>query len=155
MKPHEAEVKRILSILAFLVKDSDPDGLELFFTNSQRKLKVKDPAKLVTGFAANTPRGLTDIRIRLSSIIYDYIKGFDRKWPMKKLKPVRSLNIYVLTDGLLQPNADLAAPLERLIKKIKENGKYVVGIQFISFGNDSDALERLDAWDDNKLGLDM
>ena len=154
MKAHENEVKCILGILAYLVKDSDPDGLELFFTCSKKKFKEKDPAKLVTGFAANTPRGLTDIRMRLSSIIDNYIKGFDRNWLMKKVKPVRSLNIYVLTDGIWQPDTDLRPPLRRLISKLNENGQYVVGIQFISFGNDSDALKRLDHLDDN-LGLGM
>jgi hypothetical protein len=154
MKAHETEVKRILGILAYLTKDSDPDGLELFFTCSKKKFKEKDPAKLVTGFAANNPRGLTDIRIRLGSITDTYLKGFDRSWVMKKLRPVRSLNIYVLTDGIWQPETDLKPPLRRLISKLNENGQYIVGIQFISFGNDSDALKRLDHLDDN-LGLGM
>ena len=152
MKAHETEVKRILGILAYLTKDSDPDGLELFFTCSKKKFKEKDPTKLVMGFEANTPRGLTDIRLRLSSIIDGYIKGFDRNWLMKRVKPVRSLNIYVLTDGIWQPDNDLKPQLRRLIAKLDENGQYVVGIQFISFGSDSDALKRLDHLDDN-LGL--
>ena len=154
MKAHEADVKRTLDILAYLVKDSDPDGLELFFTCSKQKFKEKNPSKLVAGFAKNTPRGLTDIRIRLSSIIDDYIKGFDRKWYKKVFKPIRSLNIYVLTDGIWQPNTDLRPPIRRLIDKLEKNGQYQVGIQFISFGNNSEALKRLDDLDDN-LGLSM
>ena len=154
MTAHEAEVKRILGILAYLVKDSDPDGLELYFTCSKKKFKEKDPTKLVTGFTTNKPGGLTDIRIRLGSIIDDYIKGFDRNWLKRKLKPVRSLNIYVLTDGIFQPNTDLTPPLQRLINKLNEHGQYQVGIQFISFGNDTEALKRLDEWDD-KLSLSM
>ena len=154
MTAHEAKVKRILGILAYLVKDSDPDGLELYFTCSKRKCKESDPLRLVAKFESNVPGGLTDIRTRLSSIIDNYIKGFDRNWLMKKMKPIRSLNIYVLTDGIWQPNADLTPPIRRLLNKLNEHGQYQVGIQFISFGSNSDALERLDKLDDG-LGLSM
>ena len=154
MKAHEAGVKRILGILAYLVKDSDPDGLELFFTCSKKKIKDKDPAKLVAGFAANKPGGLTDIRTRLTLIIDNYIKRFDRNWFLKKVKPDRSLNIYVLTDGIWQSVTDLTPLIQRLIKKLSEDGRYQVGIQFISFGNDPDAIKRLNHLDDN-LGLGM
>lgn len=148
MKAHEAEVKRILDILAYLVKDSDPDGLELYFTCSKNHFKEKDPSKLVTKFMGNVPRGLTDIRTRLTSIIDSFIKGFDRNWVLKKFKPVRSLNIYVLTDGIWQPNTDLTPPIRRLVNKLDENGQYQVGIQFISFGDRLGALERLNDLDD-------
>jgi hypothetical protein len=154
MKAHEAEVKRILGILAYLVKDSDPDGLELYFTCSKQCFKEKEPSKLVAKFLSNVPGGLTDIRTRLASIIDEFIKGFDRNWLMKKFKPVRSLNIYVLTDGIWQPDTDLTQPIQRLIKKLDENGQYQVGIQFISFGNREVALERLNALDDD-LGEKM
>jgi hypothetical protein len=154
MKAHETEVKRILGILAYLVKDSDPDGLELYFTCSKNHFKEKDPSKLVTKFVSNKPGGLTDIRTRLTLIIDGFIEGFDRNWFMKKLKPVRSLNIYVLTDGIWQPNTDLTPPLQRLINKLDENGQYQVGIQFISFGNRAGALERLNELDDD-LGQKM
>lgn len=68
---------------------------------------------------------------------------------MKKLKPVRSLTIYVLTDGIWRPDIDLTQPLRRLVKKLDENGKYDVGIQLISFGNGEAALNRLNKLDDN------
>lgn len=154
MKAHEAEVKRILNILSYLLKDSDPDGLELYFTCSKQQFRTKEPSKLVAKFVSNVPGGLTDIRTRLTSIIDDFIKGFDRNWLRKKFKPIRSLNIYVLTDGIWQPNTDLTPPLQRLIKKLDENGQYQVGIQFISFGNRTVALERLNELDDD-LGEKM
>jgi hypothetical protein len=154
MKSHEAEVKRILEILAYLVKDSDPDGLDLYFTCSKRKFREKDPVKLVSKFASNIPGGLTEIRRSLSLIIDNYIKGFDRNKLRKLFRPIRSLNIYVLTDGIWQPNTDLTPPIQRLVQKLNDNGKYQVGIQFISFGNNVEALKRLDELDD-KLGLAM
>ena len=154
MKAHEAEVKRILDILAYLVKNSDPDGLELYFTCSKQHFKEKDPSKLVAKLNNNKPGGLTDIRIRLNSIIDNFIQGFDRNWLMKKLKPVRSLTIYVLTDGIWQPDTDLTQPLKRLVKMLDEYGQYEVGILFISFGNGAAALQRLNNLDDN-LGNEM
>jgi hypothetical protein len=155
MKPHETEVKRILGILGYLLKDTDPDGMELYFTNTvaHKTFKSKDPSKLVQRFLANKPKGLTNIRIRFDSIIDGYIEGFHRSWLKRKLKPIHSLNIYVLTNGIWQPNIDLAPPIKRLLAKLEEQGKYQVGIQFISFGRDSEALKRLDQIDDD-LGLD-
>jgi len=156
MAVHENEVCQILGMLAYLVKDSDPHGLELFFTCSNPKFKERDPDKLVKGFKKNTPRGITDIRLRLGDIIDSYLKGFERGWIMKRVRKVRSLNIYVLTDGIWQPSNDLRPVLKRLIAKLNEKGRYVVGIQFISFGNNSDALERLDHLDDKlkrELGM--
>jgi hypothetical protein len=153
MKPHEAEVKRILGILAYLLKDADPDGMELYFTGAPKKFKSKDPSKLIERFLANEPKGLTNIRIRFDSIIDGYIEGFDKSWLRRKIKPIRSLNIYVLTNGIWQPNIDLAPPIKRLLAKLGEHGKYQVGIQFISFGRDAEALKRLDKIDDD-LGLD-
>lgn len=154
MKPHEAEVKRILGILAYLLKDADPDGMELYFTGAPGKLKSKDPSKLIERFLANKPKGLTDIRIRFDSIIDRYIERMDKSWFRKKIKPIRSLNIYVLTNGIWQPNVDLAPSINRLLANLGEEGwKYQVGIQFISFGHDSEALKRLEKID-NRVGLD-
>lgn len=58
MKVHEAEVKRILDILAYLDKNSNPDGLELYFTCSKQHFKEKNPSKLVAKFMDNKPGGL-------------------------------------------------------------------------------------------------
>lgn len=153
MKPHEAAVKRILGILAYLLRNADPDGMELYFTGAPGKFKSKDPSKLVEKFQANNPKGLTNIRIRFDNIIDGYIEGLDRSWFRRKIKPIRSLNIYVLTNGIWQPDVDLAPPIKRLLAKLGEHGKYQVGIQFISFGRDVDALRRLDKIDDD-LGLE-
>jgi hypothetical protein len=62
-----------------------------------------------------------------------------------------SLNIYVLPDGILQPQFEVAQPIRRLVAKLKENGKYQVGIQLISFDSDSnsEALIRLKDLHDN------
>ncbi|KUJ17135.1 kinase-like protein [Mollisia scopiformis] len=160
MKAHKVEVKRILDLLAYLVKDSDPDGIELYFTCSKQQIKAKEPSKLVARFENNQPAGLTDIRTRLTAVIDDFIKGLGRGWLKRKFKPVRSLNIYVLTDGIWQPTTDLTSPIRRLVEKLNEleNGQYQVGIQFISFGNRDFALERLNQLDDDlgeKLGRDI
>jgi len=104
-------------------------------------------------FLANKPKGLTNIRIRFDSIIDGYIEGFNKSWFKRKIKPIRSMNIYVLTNGIWQPNIDLAPPIKRLLAKLGEHGKYQVGIQFISFGRDTEALTRLNKIDDD-LGLD-
>lgn len=152
MASHEPDVKRILSILAYFLKNADPDGMELYFAGAPGKFKSKEPMKLVEKFVANKPKGVTNIKPRLTSIINGYIDGFEKSWLQRKFKPMRSLNIYVLTDGIWQPSIDLAPPIKRLLAKLEEHGKFQVGIQFISFGKDTEALKRLDKIDEG-LGL--
>ncbi|RDW85934.1 hypothetical protein BP5796_04259 [Coleophoma crateriformis] len=146
MKAHQTEVKRILGILAYLVKDSDPDGIELRFTNSDSYVQSKNSTQLVETFLSNTPRGLTDIRLRLGWILNEYSKTLKKQSQGRfwhRFKSVRSLNIYVLTDGIWQPISDVTSPINQLISNLKDNGQYQVGIQFISFGSNEQALERL------------
>lgn len=65
-----------------------------------------------------------------------------------KPKPVRSLNVYIFTDGIWQPECDLKPLIRRVVNKLKGNEPYKVGIQFISFGEDARGLESLETLDD-------
>ena len=155
METHSAAVKRILSILAYLVKDSDPDGTELYFTGSMARVKSNKSSVLVDAFVRNRPEGFTDIRTRLTKIINKYIEALSnthRARIMRAFKAPRSLNIYVLTDGIWQPGSDLSALIRRLVEAIKSNCQCQVGIQFISFGDNLEALKRLNCLD-NDLGV--
>jgi hypothetical protein len=62
--------------------------------------------------------------------------------------------LYILTDGIWEPNCDAAGPIKNLVNKLNklDKGRVQVGIQFISFGNNPEALDRLDILDSG-LGL--
>lgn len=61
------------------------------------------------------------------------------------------MSLYVLTDGIWKPPADASTSIRSLVKELQELGfgKAQVAIQFIRFGEDPDALRRLEALDDN------
>lgn len=137
MKAHEAEIKRILSILAYLLKDSDPDGMELYFTDSDKYVKSKRPTRLVTICVSNQPQGLTDIRSGLGLILHKYSEDLRQmEVNFAKCSRLSILWTYMyFTNGIWQPKSDLDRPIMQLIPKLKDYGQYQVRIQFISFGS--------------------
>lgn len=64
------------------------------------------------------------------------------------------MNLYILTNGIWEPNCDAAGPIKNLVNKLNklDKGRLQVGIQFISFGNNAEAIDRLNILDSG-LGL--
>lgn len=97
------------------------------------------------------PTGYTDMSICLGKILNKHrLKLMEQRakhpyWKRGNTAPVRPLSIYVLTDGNWQPGCDLAPSIESLVETMLSLGmkRSQVGIQFISFGDDKDGLERL------------
>ena len=168
MRPYWQTVKNLVGTLAYIVKDCDPDGIELYYTISSDKLiKSTKSSVLIDSLNSTTPSGISDIGIRLSSILNQYKAKLHRTYGAGtsrtsfSRKDIRPLNLYVLTDGVWQPECDAEAPIKELVKKLLELGmdKKKVGIQFISFGDDHLGLRRLDHLDSKlevggkKIGL--
>ena len=156
MGPYWQTVKNLVGVLAYMVKDCDPDGIELFYTiSSDRPIKSTKSTVLMASLNNTTPSGISDIGIRLSSILNQYKAKLHRTYGAGtsrtsfSRKDVRPLNLYVLTDGVWQPECDAEAPIKELVKKLLELGmdKKKVGIQFIRFGNDAVGRSRLDHLD--------
>jgi hypothetical protein len=150
MREHWDEVKRVFDLLGYIVKDSDPDGIELFFTKSAKQYKSTATTKLMKTIEERRLEGSTNIGSRLGDILQKYQGKLDNQAQSRSLfslsrSELRPMNIYVLTDGLWQPKSDAEAPIKNLVSKLKERGKLKeqVGIQFIQFGNDAEATERL------------
>jgi len=67
---------------------------------------------------------------------------------------VKSMVVYVLTDGAWSKGSDAKTPIESLVNTLVrlEKQRYQVGIQFIRFGNDPDG-QRMLKYLDSGLGL--
>lgn len=153
MRNHEEHVSFVAKVLLFFASKADRDGVDIFCANSERTLlrekKLDSLLDFVKSRIANG-HGLTDIKLRLDSILSKY-KG---ELELKEGKMVTKLSIYVLTDGAWTGLADVEQIIRETVKTLRRfnKGSSQLGIQFINFGDDADAIDRLERLD--KLGKD-
>lgn len=161
MVHHWDGVKQVFGLLVYMLKHSDPDGVELCFTSSPRKYKSKTTTRLPKQLEKKNDnlRGHTNMGSCLSSVIQGYQEKLDsqahqRAIPGSWWAKVRSLSIYILTDGNWQPRDDSGDLIRTLVAKLKERGKNrsQAGVQFIQFGQVAEATRRLEYLD---AGLDL
>ncbi|KAH7409344.1 kinase-like domain-containing protein [Cadophora sp. MPI-SDFR-AT-0126] len=157
MKAHWEEVTILVGILAYMVKPFDANGLEMMYTiSSSKSITSKNSSKLVTSLEKTKPAGMSDISIRLNSILEQYkskiheVYGAGSKVTAKARSDVRPLTLYVLTDGVWQPKCDAETPIKNLVRKLLELkvSPKQVGVQFIYFGNNPIGKARVTKLDD-------
>lgn len=146
------EVISLFSVLAWIVKKLDDNGLEMYFTVSRAVKTFKDTTGAVAHLGNMSQSTYSNIDWRLQEILGTYQetlshqgerRGFLR--PRSKVKP---LSLYVFTDGAWQ-GCDGIAPIEAMIKKQRQLGlpKEQVSVQFIRFGNHPRGVEKLEYLD--------
>lgn len=161
MRSHRKDVRKVVSLLAYLLKDSDPNGLDVCFIQSTEKKNSGRATKISEVVGKVDFQGVSDMRTRLSQILKEHKNNFGttiapsgswlkRPGPREAQKP---LSFYILTDGKWQPN-DVGPIITGLVDSMREHKlhKDHVGIQFIRFGQDSRGIDRLNHLD-HGLGL--
>ena len=170
MKDHWSEVNDVFELLAYMVKETDPDGIELYFTNSDGKKKSKTTTELVQIVCDKFPNGNSNVKNRLDLILqghlaklHEYQAKLRRRKsfiPWSKMLGLPTaplpLNIYILTDGVWQGQCDPSPMIRSTAQYLDENlyFKQQVGIQFIRFGDDPRGKRRLEFLDSG-LNLPM
>jgi hypothetical protein len=153
MRDHWEDLVSLFSVLAYIAKGLDKNGLEMYFTVSPDVKKFKKTTPAVDHLKYMRQSTHSDINLRLEDILRKYQAELehqkDRKqgfWSLSKV--VKPLSLYVLTDGAW-PSVDGVPPVEAMIEKLRELGlpKKQVGIQFIRFGNDPEGIRRLEYLD--------
>ena len=164
MRDHWDDVETVFEVLAKMVKSADPDGIDLHFTmsdevyNSKNIFGVNSSTKLVgyVHYRRHKIQGTVNITYRLDAILGPYIAKLTNAYA--RGGTVRPLNLYVLTDGIWEPGCDPSSAVKNLVDKLREfrysKDSKQVGIQFISFGKNTEGLKRLSDLDDN-LGQEM
>ncbi|KAI9793927.1 MAG: hypothetical protein M1816_007179 [Peltula sp. TS41687] len=167
MRDHWKEVVKLFTTLAYIVKESDPDGLELCFTCSAGMHNEKHTSRLIDTVKSReppeSPRRLSNIDVGLNSILGNYRNKLrrtqqstqqSRSLISRSSKDVRKLTLYAFTDGIWQPESDAETPIKYLVNTLDElqMPKEQMGIQFIRFGNDQQGRARLERLDSG-LGL--
>src|SRR5277367_3670775 len=101
------EVKSLFEALSYLVKDVDPDGIELLFTISPLSTRGTTTTRLVQLLNNKKLEGVTDISHSLGLLLDRYLSGLEESRSKSTflrniLRRSRSkpLNVYILTNGI-------------------------------------------------------
>ena len=161
MKQYKEKIERVISLLAYMLKNSDKDGLDIFFTQTVTKVNSKKSSKISTSIHQEPFIGVSNMRGKLQTILQEHINKFGTSYqPPKPLfgrkprpEPQRPLSFYILTDAKWQPT-DVGGLIKDLVQSMSAKGcpKEHVAIQFIRFGEDEASIEKLDKLD-RGLGL--
>ena len=161
MRAHRNEIIDVVSILSYLLKDTDDDGLDICFTQSTERRNSGRATKISEKVERVAFRGVSDMRTRLSQIFRPYTDKFgtmtssSRSWYKRLGTPEtqKPLSFYILTNGKWVPN-EVGPIIISLVDKMKDFKlhKDHVAIQFIRFGQDPDGISRLTQLDQG-LGL--
>jgi hypothetical protein len=165
MQQHWDEVAHLLRILAWIVKKSGNDGLDLYYSMSPDQVNSKKSSVLVEDLKKRQPYGQSDITGALGRILSQYQQKLDESASSQTRFDSfirRLITVYVFTDAVWLLNCDGARPIVSMIKKLQSlgipNDSQQIGIQFISFGNDQTCLDKLAYLEDElkkKYGRDI
>lgn len=161
MLKHWSEATFVLEMLYQKCSEFDKDGVDLYFTCSDEKVqkaKKKDGGdrfrKLMLGSSVRPIENThTDMNKKLGEKLGKWLEDFE-----KKGKEQKKLTILVLTDGIWEGNQQDSGPVNQTIINFDLCFKRLAGpfsdprsvtIQFISFGDDPDALDRLNRLDND------
>ena len=164
MRRHCKDACDLFGLLGYMVKGTDPDGIELRFTMSRdRDTRARDTGPLLRTLETAPFSGESNIRTQLGEILQDYhAKLRDQKQTrslfskVRSPRPIRRQNVYILTDGVWQPGCDPTDLIRKLVDGLEKYSmeREQFGIQFIRFGNNAEGISRLNQLDSG-LGLSM
>lgn len=146
MRPYWKKVQDLFRILAYILKSMDKDGLDLYFTSSNKKYHHNHTTRLVEeverrGEVKN--RGSNDMSDRLEQILGEH--GTAIKQASRAGRLPKALNVYVFTDGKWDPRSNIVPSIDTIVNlmhtlQVPEKN---VGLQFIRFGDYEEGLKKL------------
>ncbi|KAL1622121.1 hypothetical protein SLS54_005186 [Diplodia seriata] len=156
LKRYKGDVAGLLGLLAFIVKGSDDDGIDVHFTSpSTKEINTKSYDTIIDNISAREYSDSHDMAAALKRVLDKFFqtpsKGSSRRRP-KTRKP---MTCYILTDGQWRDPENVVQELKLFVSRLKENNimqKGTVGIQFITFGGDEKTNAFFHRLDSN-LGL--
>jgi hypothetical protein len=160
MSEHWDEATFLLETLVMKAHGQDPDGPDMTFTNDGTELtREKDAAVFRRAMQNVRPRKgshvHTNLKTALTPIFNNYL-SMVRQTPDKS--KVNALTVIILTDGLWEGMSDQNEITQKIVLFYKQLTQKMdgmmkdrqVSIQFIQFGDDEEARERL-----RRLDIDM
>jgi hypothetical protein len=164
MRKYWDEVVKAINLLVYIVKRFDKNGVDLHFTISTDIYHAKRAAPIVEAVKKHRPKPSSSNRTanmgaKLEDILGKYRIDLSKKFrqPLPFFKPsCKKTILFVLTDGLWQPDTNAEHPIKDLVKSLQdhEQPRNQFGLQFIQFGNDpygTNTLRYLDDLPDTEL----
>ena len=158
----DPDLTRLLKLLGYITKQFDPDGFDVRFMIGKTELnkctKTEDMMSALRNarFHADSDFGAClGTHLQAYGVqIDDFRNGkpsIRRSMLRRSQGPPRPITYYVLTNGMwLGSDWYGQEHIKNLTLKLQQAGfpKGQVGIQFISFGNDDEGLQRLQSLDE-------
>jgi hypothetical protein len=175
MRSYWSDVDDTLTLLAYVLKDNDGDGMDLYFSSTQQgNGPDKHAPRRRSSILADVTRAQklnlsadSDISDRLAEILQGYQRRISKRpqqapgvpasnWGWLAKAPKR-MCIYVLTNGVWRASSKPGEPIQSLVEMIKEKAyeRKDIGISFIAFGNEPMGLKRMRDLVDNSEWEDM
>ena len=166
MEPYWDEATYLLETLVMKAKPFDKDGMDMFFTIGQASVKGKKDEKLFRDKMREQrpkkfPASSTDMTLPIEQIFKNYFARWDNyqaRISKRKDATEPRLTLIILTDGMwtamrysdevYRYMAEILLPeLER--RNILRFRQRPVSIEFVQFGNNDEATEKLRILDDD------
>lgn len=156
------EARDALAGLTALVANKDPDGIDVFFLNTERCVRsCTDPDAVRALFDSVAPQGATPTGTRLEELTADYLDTLDVVRTCQRegttasspaaagVPKPRRRNYIVITDGA--PSDDLEEVLVSIAQRLDQTHAPLaqLGFSFIQVGDDPEARAFLSQLDDS------
>ncbi|KAI1260871.1 kinase-like domain-containing protein [Xylariaceae sp. FL1019] len=154
---HWKPVRTVLETLGMLVTGLDKDGVDLEFTigahkkeGIQRRIPREFGHSMDEVRKAYSPNDQTNMKHKLETIFDKYLHPYNY---------TKRMTLIILTDGLWygQDHDDVERTIAEFLQTLKDKHNRMesrwCSIQFVSFGDDMQALNRLDRLDNNMKDL--
>ena len=140
MRRYWKDVELLLDLLIYLVKNQDPNEVDLLFTNTDAHYEAKKTTELLRPIHRHQPRGVTNMEVSLAKALQKHKAQF------RKGESGRPETLYILTDGNWR-GGDPATSIGELVEDLRKVGAHEehFGIEFIRFGDDPAAEAKLNA----------
>ncbi|KAM0277784.1 hypothetical protein ACHAQH_005577 [Verticillium albo-atrum] len=177
MQSRRSAVINYFEALAYVLKDADDNGIDVMLTTSPSKdrFNSKSTHKLKVYVDTNFKHGQHNVchmeraldkvnQYVLNEVLGLRVSKLSGMIPFPRAKQKRPVSIFVMTDGKWTgPSSNQQSPtcgvensVNFLKRTMKEHGltRTDVTVQFIRFGNDKEAIKRLDLLDGDAVGID-
>jgi len=155
-RTHAHHVHRTAEALMHLVREVDPDGIELRMASNPtevirgrrffRRRTNKQLVKTIDKFMDHSIMGTCNMEDVLNEVIDQLVSNFQKRR--------RRTSIFILTDGIWEPNNARGGGVENSIRSLANSMKQhnmartTIGLQFVQFGNDKVGTSRMRYLDD-------
>jgi translation elongation factor EF-4 len=147
MKDHWKEMCDLFGILAYMVKKTNSDGVDMYLNSTRIKHNDKDVSRLVAILQNHKPQSKGHIDDTcLREVLDRYRATLQAQARLRKgvmAKPyLKPLSVYVLTNARGSKITNVTRPAARVLKTLDELGKpwSQIGIQVVGFANTDESL---------------